>query len=341
MTKSFVFVLLVLVFAACDTDSGGIDSPDTLVGTWLLDGTTAHSYVTSAETHTALDTQQPGTGGIVVSGAESGSLRYLTSLSGVGDHPTVTLSSLPNGQEYSQGRRMTLYLTPNHAYLTIGDAHSSTQYSSNFYGQESSPMTLSRTALDLASITFYGYDSQTGENRTLQASGSLTFATRQYVAGIETEVEPVYNSNTPSDSESRFVFEADGTFRTETTGGGRTVSRKGRWEAADGRLRVGLTHAPSSETVTMEYRYRVEDGILSLAYTPSFCLDYCVRGRETSLYLGPGALTSVRDEFVYRYTPSTSLGLPERVEQTQDTPAVLQEILAPGAVAPTLEHAAE
>ena len=330
MPKSLFLALLAsFALVACDTGDPA-ESPDALVGTWRLDTTTSHTYVTPAETVTAMDMSQPGVGGIVVNGTPSGTLHYVTGLSGQrqGEDASISLSTFVSGHTYPDGPWMTLHLTRTHGYLTIGEGYTQTQYSAYFW-QDPSPVSISRTGVDVTEVLFEGYDPETGGSKVFRVSGSFQVAMRQYTTGVETEVQAAQWPHIQDNVESRFVFETGGVFRSESTEGGRTQSRTGRWEAADGRLRIGLTYTPTMETVTTDYRYRVEDGALSLAYTPSFCPTYCLRNREYSLYLGTGSLASARDEFVYRYTPSTSLSLPASVKPAEDTQATLQRLLTP------------
>ena len=67
--------LAALVLAASACDSGGTDEAD-LLGTWNVQSGTGTTFLTVSQSQSLRDPTQPGTGGLVVSGAVSGTLRY-------------------------------------------------------------------------------------------------------------------------------------------------------------------------------------------------------------------------------------------------------------------------
>lgn len=291
LRRSSALALLLLTLPACD--SGGTDAPTpsmpgALVGSWTLRESTDETYLTVNAAQVLVDRSGPVTGALQISGAQTGTLRYMSVDTNYGE---ARLSSFdPNGPytdarteaRLSQNGYSTLYVyTPNGSY-TQYDSYSTTP-----------TYTYADGRLTVRTITF---QSNGGPAVTL-AGGTLAYTTTQIAAGTRTLARRVV---TPFDGSYdgltavRYVLEDGGVYRAERdVAPNRTFSVAGTWEASGTQLRLSTVDQQTTETET--FQYEVGGGTLRLSVSQNECRQStgCLGYQEQNFGLRPGTLTAV------------------------------------------------
>lgn len=300
------FALAVLCLTASACDSGGASEAD-LLGTWNTQSGTRTTYLTVSQSQSLRDPSQPGTGGLVVSGAVSGTLRYFAGSTGA-DGPgaivadgfvsfggAATLALL--AQDGDEVELVTLL--PNGGGIVRTFA----------YAGFKTPYVFSPTSFRVASARFV----EAGTGAEVTVAGTLTFPLIPLVAGRETVLEN--RTSTRAEAGRLSVTFAEGGVFTQTNQD--LTTETGTWADVGGgqvRTRVG-----TREPVT--YMYAVSGSALTLSTDEDVT---ALADEQFRLFFGllPGTLTSARRESTEAFArgaaqagglaaPARAAGMPE------------------------------
>lgn len=310
-----LFALLTLT--ACD--SGSPDDPNTptpstpgaLVGSWTLAENTTETYLTVNEAQVLVDQNGPTTGALQVSGAQSGTLRYMSVNPSYGE--VVLTSYDPRISTYPAERVEARLRQSGYSNIVfVGASGTYTQYESY---SNTSPYTYADGRLSVRLTTFQ--QSSGGASVTL-AGGLLEYRTTPIAAGARTlarrEVTP-FQGGFDGLTAVRYILADGGALRAERDlAPNRTISAAGTWQADGAQLRLSTVYEQVTETET--FRYTVTSTTLTLGVTQDGCLrdTNCLRNQEQIFGLRPGTLTAVQTEDVGTFTRSPVAARPASPE---------------------------
>lgn len=284
LMRRLALVLLLAGLSGCDSQTNG-ESP--IVGTWTEASSIEQVFVTTDRTQAAVDPSRPGEGELTVSGAENETFRYAGAFVSYSSELQFTVFSVNHLAQPFPTSYGFLGLNSLSISATIWRNGSYRQFS---HSHPPPPLEYSwdGTRLTLPAITLTA-----GDGATVVASGTLLPATRQIVAGEETEVQTRTMAWLPGSSRTTYAFHADGTYqRTHLGHNGDTHVEEGRWEEIGGeRLRL------TSLAGAWETPYRVEAGRLMLTTNERPCTSNpteCFAVHEREYALVEGSVTQVR-----------------------------------------------
>ncbi len=300
MTRTAAFAVALLVLAACDSGTSGAD--DDLIGSWTFASASNQSVGVVSQAQDMVDLTRATEGSVTLSGAESGSLRYVHSYYSYDSQSSLSLTSYdPNANEYpSSWQTLSINQGPNHssAALTASSNDGTTYYYNEAVGAGVSRNSARFTVnVDMASY----YDNTT----PARAEGTITLGHRTLAAG-ERSTFSEYAYEFPPNNTARYAFEREGVLRTQQVSGNQTVERTGSWKRVGDRVVLSTTE----DGITTSFEYRVQqDGAALLLIddrSASACDAECRRYAEQQFGIVAGTLTSFQTELTLRLVPTAS-----------------------------------
>ena len=292
--RSLLAVLALLSLAACD--SAGPE--DALLGTWTLTAARTDVEATSRTAQTVPDRSAAPSGAISVTGATRATLSNVVDLfaDGEGNINLIVESASPlSGAGYVQ---LAVLEGSTESQASLIDADAGLSYNAYFTPRRGL-ITRSGGRFSIAPITL------SNGNVTATASGTIRYPEVALAPGTPTRVQSTDES---LDGTLRFVFGDDGRFSATAFSPDDRQSVAGTWEIVeDGQVRVRVTDAGQTETVT--FQYAIEAGILVLEardFVEETCTGECLRSFEGQLFANPGSLSAVDFLITYRFGTRTA-----------------------------------
>lgn len=282
MRVCLVMCFSLVLVSGCDSAAPGEAD---VVGTWRERATINREFATSGVAQTILDPSHPGNGALTVSGADGGTLRYVSRYVWLSGDTMWTVASVPiYGPASPDGPYAAAHFTSTRTIVVIGRGTQQHQY----VAEGAAAVRWDGTRFSLLSPR-----TLTHSGGTVTLAGSVVPATQALDAGREALVR-TYTTLRSSDPRLTTVFRADGTMSLLGDG---TYTLEGQWEALDdGRIRLSYRSPTTSVETRWEVRYEVIDGELHLTTDARPCVAEaaCLDDRARDYGITPGTLSDVR-----------------------------------------------
>lgn len=281
-----VFAALCIgVAAGCDSAAPGEAD---VVGTWRERATINREFATSGVSQTILDPSRAVAGALTISGADGGTLRYVSRYVWLSGDTMWTVASVPiYGPASPDSPYAAAHFTSTRTIVVIGRGAQQRQY----VAEGAAAVRWDGTRFSLLSPR-----TLTHSGGTVTLAGSVVPATQALDAGREALVR-TYTTLRSSDPRLTTVFRADGTTSQTSLLGDGTYTLDGQWEAlGDGRIRLSYRSPTTSVETRWEVRYEVIDGELHLTTDTRPCVAEaaCLDDRARDYGITPGTLSDVR-----------------------------------------------
>ena len=291
LRRTGALALALLTLPACDSGNSGSSTPGALVGSWTLQENVVETFLTVNQAQVIVDRSGPTTGTLQISGAQTGTLRFMNVDPVYGQ---VQLTSYdPSGSSYPADRIEARLALNGYSTVTFSsDTGAYTQYDT----YDATPYTYADGRLTVRPITLRSY---TGATITI-AGGTLSYQTTPIAAGERVRARRVvvpFQNSYDGLTAIRYVLEDGGGYRAERDfSPNLTRSVAGTWEADGSTLRLSTTYEQTTETQT--FRYEVSSETLRLGVIEAGCLQdtNCLRYQEQSFGLRAGTLTEIEVE---------------------------------------------
>ncbi len=316
MSQRFgALALALLTLSACDSGDSGSSTPSALVGSWTLKQSTSETYLTVNQAQVIVDRSGPTTGTLQISGAQTGTLRYMNVDLNYGE---VQLTSYDPAAPYP-AERIEARLSPTGysgiAFISANGAV--TQYETF----NASPYTYADGRLTVRPTPFRTYS---GATVTL-AGGTLAYQTTPIAAGervLARRVVTPFQISYDGLTAVRYIIEDGGVFRAERDfSPNQTLSIAGTWEVDGAQLRLRTTREQVTETET--FRYETTGETLRLGVTEVGCPQdvNCLRYQEQDFGLRAGTLTAVETETTAGFDRTATAARPAAPHAAARVPA--------------------